>query len=1032
MKLYALVFYFIFTVLTPSALGGVVPAQETGFILSTCVIPLETTCVPAPFQQLLPTMNSHYWSVKNAYLKLQRLKLKKQFLDRCRERKVLPQGLAVRFNLAFGTDDAFLCESISKVLDETSSRILDLVYKKTVCAVAEQETCLQSTRTEVACELGIHRTNEMMGAIRKRVQKDIDIEKNKHAKKLAKLDKCHSSKKPVIKGGSTRLCASAYVRHYPNSPPERQVRQHRMQRGRGKKKDRYAKKDRKTYVPSEDDLKSYDPIVLADNVRLTEDQISICRLPDGFAPTPKTPIDVSDQVVGTHAWAERLRWHRHFQIEEEEKGHPVEKDFIKHPWYRPTTRPAPRKDPALEAFIQACTNDFLAIENRRKIKDNLSKGQRKALSELRALPKTHGAACRYADKAGTTVITSLKNDDSTIVNELTNPNFYDVLQNNPVSSINKKIKSWSKKWLDRGKINEDIACFVNDLGNKKPGKCKPLIKTHKPQPYPTRLLLSGCGTPVENLSKFVQAAISHLHEHLTYQVIDTKSFLKKVMEINDAMPPLPQEATLAVCDVVALYPNVNNDMGLPAIENSLTKHPPSTVDTSKKCVLEALDICLSNNVCAYTDEQNKTIYASPNHGTAMGPAHACEYVDVYMGELDTKLVETSPVPLISSLVPAETREAHKYLDFSRFRDDGFTILLNNDHVDAFTKHLESLNPPNIRWTVSHGKEVTYLDVKLKISNGKILTDVFSKHNHAYIPPNSCHPPSVFKGLISSVGTRLRMICSEDKDLRSRIEEYSKYFAMSGWEYEKAKRELHKGANKNRKSLLTKTKQKEDKKIAWVTTYDPRYPSKSELIRKYLPILYSNPKNKEIFQKNQIISADRRRKNLGEIYKPTIPNTQIPSSHDLEPGYFTCDAKRCDTCSHGENIKEFRSPWDGRKWRIRKHLNCTTKNVIYLVRCKIHPDQLYVGSTKNLKFRWANHKSDTKLKKTTKCNVSWHVCKESHPESENLDFLQIFAIDSVSDEKKLLQKETFWMCNLGTIFTGLNDRQDLTQLRIKYK
>ena len=172
--------------------------------------------------------------------------------------------------------------------------------------------------------------------------------------------------------------------------------------------------------------------------------------------------------------------------------------------------------------------------------------------------------------------------------------------------------------------------------------------------------------------------------------------------------------------------------------------------------------------------------------------------------------------------------------------------------------------------MSHGQKVTYLDVSLQISGGKIVTDVNSKHNHAYLPPNSCHPPSVFKGLISGVGTRLRKLCSEDTDLEKRTEEYSRYFSMSGWDYSKAKRELKKGTQKDRRTLLNKEKLTTEKKIAWVTTYDPRYPSKSEIIRKNIHLLYANPQNKDIFTKNQIISADRRRKILGEIYKPTVP------------------------------------------------------------------------------------------------------------------------------------------------------------------
>ena len=107
-------------------------------------------------------------------------------------------------------------------------------------------------------------------------------------------------------------------------------------------------------------------------------------------------------------------------------------------------------------------------------------------------------------------------------------------------------------------------------------------------------------------------------------------------------------------------------------------------------------------------------------------------------------------------------------------------------------------------------------------------------------------------------------------------------------------------------------------------------------------------------------------------------------------------------------------------------------MIYIVKCKIHPDDWYVGSTKNLKLRWANHKSDVKLQKIHKCNVAKHVWATPHPISENWEFLQIMAIDTVEDEEKLLERKTYWACNLGTIFQGLNTRQEIRTIRKKYK
>uniref|UniRef100_UPI003AF6EDD9 GIY-YIG nuclease family protein n=1 Tax=Thiolapillus sp. TaxID=2017437 RepID=UPI003AF6EDD9 len=398
------------------------------------------------------------------------------------------------------------------------------------------------------------------------------------------------------------------------------------------------------------------------------------------------------------------------------------------------------------------------------------------------------------------------------------------------------------------------------------------------------------------------------------------------------------------------------------------------------------------------------------------------FVVYFMSELDKKLVSTCPVPLLSSLVPHHLQEQYRYLDWSRFRDDGFALLLDSEHIQPFTECLQSLHPPNIKWTVSHGKSATYLDVSLSVRDGMITTDVFSKHNHSYLPPSSCHSPAVFKGFAQGIGTRLRMICSQDDDLDRRLEEYARYLTISGWKYKTAKERLVEGAKTNRKKLLQQPRKKREKKIAWVSTYDPRVPSKTAIINKNIHLLHASAVNIEIFPPRTIISADKKRPNLAQIYKPTVPQRHVYHGPKSKPGFFPCGNK-CDTCRHSKETTVLVSPWDGRHWPIKQHLTCTTPNTVYVVMCTVHNDW-YVGSTTDLKARWRNHKSDTKLRKATKCGVADHVTRFPHPDDPQLDFLTIVAVEAVREKRNLIVRENYWMCNLGTIFKGMNSRKDL--------
>jgi len=141
-------------------------------------------------------------------------------------------------------------------------------------------------------------------------------------------------------------------------------------------------------------------------------------------------------------------------------------------------------------------------------------------------------------------------------------------------------------------------------------------------------------------------------------------------------------------------------------------------------------------------------------------------------------------------------------------------------------------------------------------------------------------------------------------------------------------------------LITRPREKKSKKLAWVTTWDPQAPDKSKIIKENIHLLYRNPENKKIFPERFLIAANRRRKNLGEFIKPTIPRRFVPHGPYLEPGSFPCPGAEvapcrkgaCDLCKHVRTTRCILSPWDGRKWKIRQHLTCDSRNIIYLVFC----------------------------------------------------------------------------------------------------
>ena len=88
----------------------------------------------------------------------------------------------------------------------------------------------------------------------------------------------------------------------------------------------------------------------------------------------------------------------------------------------------------------------------------------------------------------------------------------------------------------------------------------------------------------------------------------------------------------------------------------------------------------------------------------MGACHACDFADIWMGDITEKHLDTCPI---------ET------LHFLLYRDDGLDWLRNGEQEIRILKdHLNNLHP-NLSWTLSHGKEGGYLDLWLMIENGRI-------------------------------------------------------------------------------------------------------------------------------------------------------------------------------------------------------------------------------------------------------------------------------------------------------------------------
>ena len=220
---------------------------------------------------------------------------------------------------------------------------------------------------------------------------------------------------------------------------------------------------------------------------------------------------------------------------------------------------------------------------------------------------------------------------------------------------------------------------------------------------------------------------------------------------------------------------------------------------------------------------------------------------------------------------------------------------------------------------------------------KITTGVFSKHNHSYLPTSSCHSPAVLKEFAQRIGTRLRMICSQDTDLDRRIGRMCKISYHLGMPVQNCRGQpCGRGKEEQTKTSTTSKEDKGKENLHGLAPTIPeclfKRPSSTRISISFIP----TQSTKISSHQEPLSQRTGKEKNLAQIYKPTVPQRHVHHGPQNKQGFFPCGYK-CDTCRHSKETTVLVSPWDGRHWPIKQNLTCTTPNTVYVVMCTVHND-----------------------------------------------------------------------------------------------
>jgi len=197
--------------------------------------------------------------------------------------------------------------------------------------------------------------------------------------------------------------------------------------------------------------------------------------------------------------------------------------------------------------------------------------------------------------------------------------------------------------------------------------------------------------------------------------------------------------------------------------------------------------------------------------------------------------------------------------------------------------------------------------------------------------------------------------------------------------------------------------------------------------KFMQLWKNVIKENSLFQDYRLVAAYSKNKNLAnnlvraKLNTEPIETEKHTAELNTKVGFTKCNSNKCLTCKYHSNDKDyFKSTNYSSTFTIKQTVNCGSKNIICLITCKKCNLQ-YVGETsRTLRDRTTDHRSNISTHKKTP--IGLHFNSDNHTYRD----LEITAIEKIpdGDQKHIVtirkQREEFWQIKLGTKFpAGLN-------------
>ena len=237
-------------------------------------------------------------------------------------------------------------------------------------------------------------------------------------------------------------------------------------------------------------------------------------------------------------------------------------------------------------------------------------------------------------------------------------------------------------------IDEETSNYLLP-SRSRPARFYILPKIHKNKDSPPgRPIVSATSHPTEHIFQFVDAHLNPLVPKLPSYIKGTTHFLRKLDDLKE----LPSGSLRVTLDVSSLYTNIPHKEGIKACRKAL-----NSSGHLSRCHLKTESICdLMGIILIMNNFEFDNNHFIELHGTAMCTRMTPAYANLFMGDLDEKLLAQFPLK--------------PYL-WWRYIDDILMVWTHGeDKLEDFINHINSLHS-SIKFTHEFSKSHTsFLDV----------------------------------------------------------------------------------------------------------------------------------------------------------------------------------------------------------------------------------------------------------------------------------------------------------------------------------